>query len=175
MPSFLDSLAIFIIILMGYSGFTKGFIEEFGRLLSLVLAALISISNSIPLSGYLSNFLKYDGAFLLPLSYAILVVLSMWIGRMVTKFLHIAFLSVENRLMNHTMGFFFGIIKGATLLIILVWFISILPLQKWTNIINKNSKLITYSNQVRTSVISFFNLEDPISLSEYYIREITQH
>ena len=77
--------------------------------------------------------------------------------------------------MNHTMGFFFGIIKGATLLIILVWFISILPLQKWTDIINKNSKLITYSNQVRTSVISFFNLEDPISLGEYYIREITQH
>ena len=44
--------------------------------------------------------------FLLPLSYAILVVLSMWIGRMVTKFLHIAFLSVENHPMNHTMGFF---------------------------------------------------------------------
>ena len=175
MPSFLDSLAIFFIIIMGYSGFTKGFIEEFGRLLGLIFAVFVSMSKSVAFSSYLSTFIDSGESLLLSLSYTLLFILSICIGRILTKFAHIAFLSVENRLMNHTMGFFFGIIKGATLLIILVWFISILPLQKWTDIINKNSKLITYSNQVRTSVISFFNLEDPISLSEYYIREITQH
>ena len=72
------------------------------------------------------------------------------------------------------MGFFFGMVKGATLLITFVWFISILPLQKWNNIINQNSRFITYSNEVRLSVISFFNWEDPISLSESYIKKITQ-
>ena len=174
MPSFLDSLAFFFIIIMGYSGFTKGFIEEFGRLLGLVFAVFVSMSKSIAFSSYLSTLIDYDGSILLPLSYTLLFISSICIGRILTKFAHVAFLSVENRLMNHTMGFFFGMVKGAILLIAFVWFVSILPLQKWNNIINENSKLITYSNQIRLSVISFFNWEDPITLSESYIKNITQ-
>ena len=174
MPSFLDSLAFFFIIIMGYSGFTKGFIEELGRLLGLIFAVFVSMSKSIAFSSYLSTLIDYDGSILLPLSYTLLFISSICIGRILTKFAHVAFLSVENRLMNHTMGFFFGMVKGATLLIAFVWFISILPLQKWNNIINENSRFITFSNQIRLSVISFFNWEDPISLSESYIKKITQ-
>lgn len=174
MPSFLDSLAFFFILIMGYSGFTKGFIEEFGRLLGLIFAVFVSMSKSIVFSSYLSTLIDYNGAILLPLSYTLLFISSICVGRILTKFAHVAFLSVENRLMNHTMGFFFGMVKGAILLIAFVWFVSILPLQKWNNIINENSKLITYSNQIRLSVISFFNWEDPVTLSESYIKKITQ-
>ena len=174
MPSFLDSLAIFFIIIMGYSGFTKGFIEEFGRFLGLILAVFVSMSKSVSFSSYLSTLIGYEEYILLPLSYMLLFIFSLCIGRILTKFAHVAFLSVENRLMNQTMGFFFGTVKGLTLLITFVWFMSILPLQKWNNIINENSKLVTYSNQLRLSVISFFNWEDPISLSESYIKNITQ-
>ena len=174
MPSFLDSLAFFFILIMGYSGFTKGFIEELGRLLGLIFAVFVSMSKSIVFSSYLSTLIDYNGSILLPLSYTLLFISSICVGRILTKFAHVAFLSVENRLMNHTMGFFFGMVKGAILLIAFVWFVSILPLQKWNNIINENSKLITYSNQIRLSVISFFNWEDPVTLSESYIKKITQ-
>ena len=153
MPAFLDSLAIFFIIIMGYSGFAKGFIEEFGRLLGLIFAIFVSMSKSVAFSNYLSVFIDYRESLLLSLSYALLFVLSICIGRILTRFAHIAFLSVENRLMNHTMGFFFGMVKGATLLISFVWFISILPLQKWNNVINENSNFVMYSNQIRLSVI----------------------
>ena len=173
MPSFLDSLAIFFIIIMGYSGFTKGFIEEFGRLFGLIFAVFVSMSKSVAFFNYLSTFIEYRESLLLPLSYAMLFILSICIGRILTKFAHIAFLSVENRLMNHTLGFFFGMIKGAALLISFVWFISILPLQKWNTVINENSNFAIYSNEIRLSVISFFNWEDPISLSESYIKNIT--
>ena len=174
MPSFLDSLAFFFILIMGYSGFTKGFIEELGRLLGLIFAVFVSMSKSIVFSSYLSTLIDYNGSILLSLSYTLLFISSICVGRILTKFAHVAFLSVENRLMNHTMGFFFGMVKGAILLIAFVWFVSILPLQKWNNIINENSKLITYSNQIRLSVISFFNWEDPVTLSESYIKKITQ-
>jgi len=174
MPSFLDSLAIFFIIIMGYSGFRKGFIEEFGRLLGLILAVFVSMSKSVVFSSYLSMHIDYSESLLLSLSYALLFILSICVGRILTKFAHIAFLSVENRLMNHTMGFFFGMVKGSILLISFVWFISILPLQKWNNVISENSNFATYSKQIRLSVISFFNWEDPISLSESYIKNITQ-
>tara|TARA_Y200000002_G_scaffold302156_1_gene257470 strand:- start:152 stop:679 length:528 start_codon:yes stop_codon:yes gene_type:complete len=174
MPSFLDSLAIFFIIIIGCSGFKKGFIEEFGRLIGLIFAVSVSMSKSVAFSSYLSTLVDFEESILLPLSCSLLFISSIFIGRILTKFAHVAFLSVENRLINHTMGFFFGMVKGATLLIAFVWFISILPLQKWNNIINQNSRFITYSNEVRLSVISFFNWEDPISLSESYIKKITQ-
>ena len=174
MPSFLDSLAIFFIIIMGYSGFTKGFIEEFGRLLGLIFAVFISVSKSVAFSSYLSVIIDYRESILLPLSFALLFILSIFIGRILTKFAHVAFLSVENRLMNQTLGFFLGMVKGATILISFIWFISILPLQKWNNVITENSNFVIYSNQIRVSVISFFNWEDPISLSESYIKKITQ-
>ena len=174
MPSFLDSLAIFFIIIMGYSGFAKGFIEEFGRLLGLIFAVFVSMSKSVAFSSYLSDYVDYSESLLLSLSYTLLFTLSICIGRILTKFAHIAFLSVENRLMNHTMGFIFGMLKGATILISFVWFISVLPLQKWNTVINENSNLAIYSIEIRSSVISFFNWEDPISLSESYIKEITQ-
>ena len=43
---FLDALVL-IFILLGYSGFNKGLIEELGRLIGLVLSIIISISNTI--------------------------------------------------------------------------------------------------------------------------------
>ena len=174
MPPFLDSLAIFFIITMGYSGYKKGFIEEFGRTLSLVLAVLISMSKSTSLSNYLTTTFNYESTYLLAFSYLVLVIISIFIGRIITKFAHIAFLSVENRIMNHIMGSLFGMIKGGISLIMFFWFISILPLQKWTNIMNESSILINYSNVIRTSIISFFNWEDPVSLGESYIRDIIQ-
>tara|TARA_B100001027_G_C16189493_1_gene295365 strand:- start:562 stop:783 length:222 start_codon:yes stop_codon:yes gene_type:complete len=72
------------------------------------------------------------------------------------------------------MGFLFGMIKGGISLVIFFWFISILPLQKWTSIMKEKSKLIKYSNGVRTSVISFFNWDDPVSLGESYIKDTIQ-
>ena len=63
MPSFLDSLAIFFIIIMGYSGFTKGFIEEFGRLLGLIFAVFVSMSKSVAFSSYLSVILTVVNLF----------------------------------------------------------------------------------------------------------------
>ena len=174
MPSFLDSLAIFFIITMGYSGYKKGLIEEFGRTLSLIFAVFLSMSKSTDLSNYLNTIFNYDITFILPFSYMILVIISISIGRVITKFAHIAFLSVENRIMNHIMGSLFGMIKGGISLMIFLWLISILPLQKWTNIMNETSNLINYSNVVRTSIISFFNWDDPVSLGESYIKDITQ-
>ena len=76
--------------------------------------------------------------------------------------------------MNHIMGSLFGMIKGVISITIFLWFVSILPLQKVTDKMKENSKLINYSNVFRTSVISFFNWDDPISLGESYIKDVIQ-
>ena len=97
------------------------------------------MSKSTFLSNYLTTITNYEGAVLLPISYAILIIISIWIGRIITKFVHIAFLSVENRTINHTMGAFFGMAKGVIILIILYGLSH--TYQKWTNKIKKTQNL----------------------------------
>ena len=76
---------------------------------------------------YFSSKFNLNALLLFPIiNKVLLFILSICIGRILTKFAHIAFLSVENRLMNHAMGFFLGMVKGATILISFVWFATIL-------------------------------------------------
>ena len=42
----LDGFSILFILFLGYNGFNKGLIEELGRLIGLLIAILISISNT---------------------------------------------------------------------------------------------------------------------------------
>jgi len=57
---------------------------------------------------------------------------------------------------------------------VFTWFIALLPLHKWTMIIENNSRLARLGNEFRISLVSFFNWDDPISLSESYIKQLTQ-
>ena len=61
MSWFLDGLALLFIVLLGVIGFKRGLIEEFGRLLGLIFAILISISNSTKFSVKVNDLLQMDG------------------------------------------------------------------------------------------------------------------
>ena len=76
--------------------------------------------------------------------------------------------------MNRSLGLLFGALKGGGMMIVLVWIIAILPLEKWTTFINQNSHLAIIGNKLRISTVSFFNWEDPVMVSESYIKELTR-
>jgi|TARA_B110000914_G_scaffold73004_1_gene63979 uncharacterized membrane protein required for colicin V production len=174
MEFFLDGFAIVVILLWGYVGFKNGFIEELGRLLGLVTAVLISISNSSRLSITLSDFFSIDQWLSTFLSFSSFFIFTIFLFRILTKLVKIAFLTEGSELINKILGFFFGAIKGGGILIVLVWFIAILPLKKWTNFIQDYSELAKQGNQFRIGLVSFFNWEDPITVSESYIKKVTQ-
>jgi len=108
------------------------------------------------------------------LSFALLFTAALFAARVLTKLVHIALLSKSNQLMNGSLGFIFGSIKGCFILMVFVWFIAILPLQKWTMIIEGNSRIAQQGNKFRSALVSFFNWEDPVSMSESYIKQLTQ-
>ena len=87
---------------------------------------------------------------------------------------HIALLSKNNQLMNRSLGFTFVAIKGYIIFLVFVWLVALLPLHKWTAIIENNSRFASHGNKLRNQVASFFNWEDPISLGESYIKQLTQ-
>jgi len=93
---------------------------------------------------------------------------------LLTKMLNIAILSKNNQMMNQSLGFTFGAFKGFFIIMTILWFIALLPKQKWTSFMGKKSNILIMSNQFRISIISFFNWDDPVELSESYIKQLTQ-
>ena len=88
--------------------------------------------------------------------------------------LNISLVSNGNKLVNKILGFIFGSLKGFVVFTVLVWFIDLLPLDKWSYHIQKNSKLAQRCTNYRINVVSFFRWEDSISVGESYIKEKTQ-
>lgn len=170
----LDGVAIAFILLWGYQGFKNGLIEELGRLLGLIVAILISISKSSDLSLKVTEFIQIEYWLSIFISFSILFISIIFIARFFTKLIKIAFLSQGNQLMNRLLGLFFGALKGSGMIIVLIWIIAILPLKKWTRFINQNSRLAVIGNDLRISTVSFFNWEDPVMVSESYIKKLTK-
>ncbi|MBT7514487.1 MAG: hypothetical protein HN655_01360, partial [Candidatus Marinimicrobia bacterium] len=93
MSWFLDGLAILFVVLLGIVGFKRGFIEELGRLIGLIIAILISVSNSAKLSIKLNEILPSDQWMGLFLSFSLLFTATLIGARVLTKLVHIALLS----------------------------------------------------------------------------------
>ena len=174
MTWFLDGFAILFILFLGYNGFNRGLIEELGRLIGLIIAILISMSNTKSISDKIIGIVGLDDWIIKILTYAILFITTIVLTRLLTKMLNIAILSKNNQMMNQSLGFTFGAFKGFFIIMTILWFIALLPKQEWTSFMGKKSNISKISNQFRISLVSFFNWDDPVELSESYIKQLTQ-
>ena len=174
MTWFLDGFAILFILFLGYNGFNRGLIEELGRLVGLIIAILISMSNTKSVSDKIIEIVGLDDWIIKILTFTLLFIVSIVLTRLLTKMLNIAILSKNNQMMNQSLGFTFGAFKGFFIIMTILWFIALLPKQKWTSFMGKNSNISKISNQFRISIVSFFNWDDPVELSESYIKQLTQ-
>ena len=174
MAWFLDGVAILFILFLGYIGFNRGLIEELGRLIGLIIAILISMSNTKSISDKIIGIVGLDDWIIKILTFTLLFIATIVLTRWLTKMLNIAILSKNNQMMNQSLGFTFGAFKGFFIIMTILWFIALLPKQKWTSFMGKKSNILIISNQFRISIISFFNWDDPVELSESYIKQLTQ-
>ena len=170
----LDGFSILFILFLGYNGFNKGLIEELGRLIGLIIAILISMSNTKSISDKIVGIVGLDDWIIKILTFTLLFIVSIVVARFLTKMLNIAILSKNNQMMNQSLGFTFGAFKGFFIIMTILWFIALLPKQRWTTFMGKKSNSSIISDQFRVSIISFFNWDDPIELSESYIKQLTQ-
>ena len=174
MTWFLDGFAILFILFLGYNGFNRGLIEELGRLIGLIIAILISMSNTNSVSDKIIGIVGLDDWIIKILTFSLLFIATITLTRLLTKMLNIAILSKNNQMMNQSLGFTFGAFKGFFIIMTILWFIALLPKQKWTSFMDKKSNISKISNQFRISIVSFFNWDDPVELSESYIKQLTQ-
>ena len=169
----IDGLIFFFIITMAIRGFFRGFIEEFGQMIGLIISSLISLTQFYKISNYLSKMLFLEQWLSNTFSFIIIFSISLMIIRIIIKTIHIIFLSNYNQWMNKFLGILFGGIKGSIIITVFIWFIAILPLTKWTSIIEENSKFAKVSNDIGLLIIDIFNWNDSLIKTESYFKKIT--
>ena len=174
MSWFLDGLALFYILLNGVLGFNRGLVDELGRLIGLILSILIATSKTSYLSSFIlsyTNVPPWQSTFL---SFCAIFCVVLLFGRVITRLFKIALLSQSNIWMDNILGFIFGSLKGYCIIAVFIWVIIILPLDKWTMIIEQNSSIVKTTNEFRITIISFFGWEDPVNFSENLIKKLVQ-
>ena len=169
-----DGLIFCFILLLAIRGYQKGFIEEFGQIIGLIISSLISISQSYRLADIFLNYSQFDLWVCNIFSFVFIFSISLIVIRILIKTVQIIFLSNNNQWMNKFLGIIFGAIKGFSIIIIFIWFITLLPLVKWNSFIEKNSRFALISNQIKLNIVSAFNWDDLTIRTESYFKNITQ-
>ncbi len=172
MGLFLDILAGFFIVGMGAAGFNRGIVEELGRLLGLIFAAIIGLTFYIDVAGIILSVIALDPWIALLFAYAFLFGISLLVTRFITHLIHYLIVSGSTQWMNRGLGFLFGALKGLIIVIVFVWLVDISPMKKWSDIFHRHSYLVQETAKIRYRVIDFFGWSDPVKTGEEYMNSL---
>ncbi len=170
MIQFLDALAFFFLIGMSIIGFRRGLVEELGRLLGLIVATVFSLKLYVKLGSLLLNWIPMDIWVLFILSFILIFSIILICMRILTNLVQYLFLSKSTKWVNRLMGTFFGGSKGILVVMMFFWVFELIPNNQSANIILKESEMAQYLIKTRKSIISSFNLDDPIKSGEESIK-----
>ena len=174
MNLFLDGLAFLYILFNGVLGYSRGLVDEFGRLIGLVLSIIIAAGQTVNGSKLILEKIHLEPWLALIIAFGVIFSLILIFTRLITRLFKIALLSKANIWLNSILGFFLGMIKGYCIIAVFIWVLIILPLDSWTNIVEQNSRIFNTTNNFRNSIVNFFGWEDPLNYSENFIRDMVQ-
>lgn len=128
--NFLDIIILVPLVFAAYNGYRKGFVIELASLAALILGIFAAINFSYYAADFLNrNFdiaEKYVNIIAFILTFIAVVFVIYMIGRIIEKFIDILMLGFLNRLA----GLFFGIIKWAFILSVLIYIINLFDDEK---------------------------------------------
>jgi len=174
MSFFLDGLALLYLLFNGILGYSRGFVDEFGRLIGLVLSIIIATGHTVNVSKIILENIHLEPWLATIIAFGAVFSLIIIFSRIITRLFKIALLSKANIWINSTLGFLFGMLKGYCIITVFIWILIILPLDSWTNIVEQNSRIFQTTNHFRNNMVNFFGWEDPLNYSENFIRDMVQ-
>ncbi len=169
---FLDTLAILFMALNSFIGFNRGFIEELGRLLGLVLSSIIASNFYVELGTILTRAITADPWAMFVFSYIVIFLAALFSVRVITKLIHFMFLSRNTKWVNKFLGGFFGFIKGVIIVMMFFWMFELVPDKNISNAVLNNSVSADKLVKIRKDIISTFNWNDPVEKGEMTINNI---
>lgn len=157
---FLDGLAVFVVLILAVIGYQRGFVEELGRLLGLIVAALVGIRFYWPVGQLIMARSAWDDRLVLVLSFFILFIVVLVLLRLVTRMIQIMLMSRNTRLADRLLGFIFGFSKGVFILILIVWIAGMFPTRAWAQTVRSQSHLFPKLDYGGRIIVRLFHLED---------------
>ena len=166
MVLFLDALAFLFMALNSFIGFNRGFIEELGRLVGLLLSSIIAVNLYVGFGTFLVGILPTDPWAIFVLSFVVIFLGSLFGIRIITKLIHFMFLTKSTKWVNKLLGAFFGLMKGIVIVMMFFWMFELVPNKKISNAVVNNSFSADRLIKARKNIISTFNWNDPVKQGE---------
>ena len=169
---FFDLFAITFLLFLGIGGFKRGFIIEIGRIISLVFTLWLSITYYVDFAEILQREVSVNPYLLLFISFSIIFFSTLVITRIIIELIDQIVGIRKNRLFNQSLGFVIGVVKGIIPIILILWIFELLPIQNWTDILYKESRIANIAKTIRNKNIEVFGLEDPVNKGKKYVKSI---
>ena len=170
---FFDFFAATFLLFVGMGGFKRGLVKEIGRIISLIFTIWLSITYYVELAEILQQELSVNPYYLLFLSFAIISIITLIIGRIIIELIDQIIGIRKTRLFNHLFGFVMGVLKGIVAIALILWVFELIPIQHWTDTLYQESRIAKTVKTIRDNSVSLFELEDPVNNGKEYLRSLT--
>jgi len=164
-----DLFAATFILFLGIGGFTRGFVTEIGRIISLIVSLWLAITYYIDLAEVLHHDFNLNSYIILFVSFSLIFSIALIATRIIADFIDQFVGFKKTRRLNQLLGFVVGIIKGTIPIAIILWTFELLPVQHWTDTLYEESKIARIVKNIRDKNIEFFSWDDPIESGKNYV------
>ncbi|MEE9167311.1 MAG: CvpA family protein [Candidatus Neomarinimicrobiota bacterium] len=166
-----DVLTLLVMAVLAIIGYTRGFLEELGRFLGLVISSLVAIRFFAPVSSWLQSRTSLDDALLAVVSFLAIFLPVLVLFRLLSGTLQLFMLSRGIRSSNRVLGFMFGILKGAFALMIIMLVMDMAPNPEFFQNLRERSITYRYLTQGRRWVVGAFGMEEQVAKGRTWMKE----
>ncbi len=169
---YFDLFAATFLLFLGIGGYKRGFIIEIGRIISLIFTMWLSITFYVDLAERLQQEFSNNPYLILFVSFSIIFVFTLIITRIIIELIDQIVGIRKNWLFNQFLGFAVGVVKGIIPIILILWIFELLPFQRWTDTLYKESQIANIAKTIRDKNIEYFGWEDPVNAGKEYVKSI---
>ncbi|MFQ6673289.1 MAG: CvpA family protein [Fidelibacterota bacterium] len=166
-----DLTALLIIGAMAAVGYNRGFLEELGRIIGLIVSSIASLKYYEPVAGWLQARVLVDPKILSFFSFLAVFLAFLFTIRLLTKMLQVFMLSQGIRWANKSLGLVFGGLKGLVSVMVILWTVDIAPNPQYFNGLKIDSYVYRHLSGYRKWVVHSFGIEDSVAKSESWVKE----
>ncbi|MFQ6607630.1 MAG: CvpA family protein [Fidelibacterota bacterium] len=167
----IDWLSIPLLLISGYIGFKRGFLEEVARVVELIISTLISMRFFGFFHSWLQDHLRTDDIFLRIVSFTILLIICLFTIRIVTRWVQQVILEQGVELANSTVGSLFGLLRGSVIILMFLWLVEILPNTKTVGDFKGRSYLYNHSDGYRNWIRNISGMTPLANKSEEWLQK----
>lgn len=166
-----DYLAIFIIGILAFTGYKRGFLEEIGRLVGLMVSSAVAIRFYGPLSSWLQPRFPSSGPIVPVISFLVIFISLLMFLRFLTGTFQIFMLTKGVQSSNRALGLFFGTMKGVIAVTVMLWVVDIAPNPRYFDHFKKTSYVYRQLPGFRRWVVESFGIEESVGKGEDWVKE----